>query len=143
MAITSDYNKAKMQKELDKEQELSNARLFLRIIDRCEQFIEEAKTQPQGHSLGFYNDQTKALRQSIAAYIFRDGKLVWSKVEGNAEENMSLILEESIPREGFFSIVIAGKIYASWVESKGYNVISLQGRDWKKDSDNLLASKKW
>lgn len=143
MAIKSDYNKAKMQKELDKEQELSNARLFLRIIDRCEQFIEEAKTQPQGHSLGFYNDQTKALRESIAAYIFRDGKLVWSKVEGNAEENMSLVMEENMPREGFFSIIIAGKIYASWVESKGYNVISLQGTDWKRDSDNLFISKKW
>ena len=143
MAIKSDYNQKAMQKELDLEQEVSDARLFIRIIDRCEQFIEEAKTQPQGHSLGFYNDQTKALRESIAAYIFRDGKLVWSKVEGNAEENMSLVLEEIMPREGFFSIIIAGKIYASRIERLGYNVISTQGRPWENDMKNLIASKKW
>ena len=128
MDITSDYNQARMLKELMANQEMSYASYLSELIEMATEFVEEAKMQPEGHDLGFYNDRTGDLRASIGAYIFRDGVLVWSIVEGNADENMRLVLEDDgkIANKGFTVVGIAGKYYASYVESKGYNVVSTQ-----------------
>lgn len=90
-------------------------------------FLRDTRGQAQGHELGFYNDRTKKLRRSIAVYILQNGIIIWADERGNTAENRRLIMKAPISRIGFTTVAIAGKDYASVVESKGYNVISAQG----------------
>lgn len=146
MAITSDYNQANMQKLLESEQEIGYITLLVDMIDVCMSFVEDAKNQPEGHELGFYNNITGDLRASIGAYIFRDGRLIWSMSEGNEDENLRIIVDESDGRivdKGFTAVGIAGMMYASYVQSKGYNVINSQSDYCLLDLTNLFNSKKW
>lgn len=77
----------------------------------------------QDHAMGTYNDVTTNLRNSIGYFVFHDGELI--KEHGNIETNQALIQDIVVPK-GIQLIGIAGMNYASFVESKGYNVISYQ-----------------
>ena len=90
-----------------------------------EEFVTNARGQGQSHEMGQYKDVTTNLRNSIAYYIFHDGELVHKNEKGNAIENLQEVSDLVKPK-GYQLIGIAGKNYASHVESKGYNVISYQ-----------------
>lgn len=121
MVITSNYNSAKLLAELRAEQRQNDDLLYEEMKQICNDFVTAAREQPEGHELGYYNNLTFRLRHSIGAYIFRDGALAY--VNDERPENMDLIRRELIVRKGFTIVGIAGMYYASWVESKGYNVI--------------------
>jgi hypothetical protein len=86
-------------------------------------FIAEAKSQVQDHRMGTYIDDTTDLRTSIGYYVFRDGELVHQESSGlmDISEVRDMVRPKGIQLIGF-----AGMYYASYVESKGYNVISNQ-----------------
>lgn len=95
-----------------------------------EEFVKDAKTNlhinKSVFSKGNYQDQTSNLRSSIGYYILHNDKVVKYKLEPLA--NMSIIrsLFTRRSRKGLRLVVVAGMEYASYVESKGYNVITSQ-----------------
>lgn len=88
-----------------------------------ELFLSEARNQPQDHALGFYLDQTGNLRNSIAYYIFDNGQLIHRGGGNSFGESAVLSAIEGV---GLEFVGLAGMNYASYVEAKGYNVISMQ-----------------
>ena len=128
MAIRSTFNQTSALRELRAIQEIEYMEILEDMKEEAMLFLKDAREQLEGHDLGFYNNRSFELRESIAAYIFKDGKLVWYDENGNAEENRRLIMEGNhIVSKGFTFVGIAGKNYASHVESKGYNVLTNQG----------------
>ena len=127
MALKSDYNEPRTNRELHLIQEAEYIRILEDLKTDCDVFLRDAREQPEGHELGFYNNREGFLRDSIAAYIYRDGLLVWFDERGNSSENRELIRDVKKVLKGFTVIGIAGMQYATKVEAYGYNVISMQG----------------
>lgn len=77
---------------------------------------------------GEYLDDTTNLRNSIGYYVLRDGVIVRGRVEGPSEAtSASMTLLQSIPPvKGYQLVGLAGMDYASYLESKGFNVITSQ-----------------
>jgi hypothetical protein len=138
MALKMSYDPDKLRQDAE--------RIERAIISRMEyigeQFITEAKSQPQptvsrkkkgksaaqGPKEPFYEDQTGNLRSSVGYYILRDNEVVSSKVEGTGKaiEAAKLTVESVPERPGIRLVGVAGMDYALFVESKGYNVITTQ-----------------
>jgi hypothetical protein len=81
---------------------------------------------------------TGHLKSSIGYFLLNNGVLVNQKFEGNPEgEKAAKELLATIPKSGYQLIVVAGMNYASYVESRGYDVITTSGEaimvDLKKD----------
>ena len=126
MAITCNFSQVKTYKELIARQETEYMFMIEDMKEDAKLFLKDAREQIQGHDLGYYNNRSLELRRSIAAYIFKDGNLVWYDEDGNSEENRRLI-DQYVLSKGITFVGIAGKNYASHVESKGYNVLTNQG----------------
>lgn len=121
------------------------ADIYDRILDAFiragEEFVTNAREQMQDHAMGTYKDVTANLRNSIGYFIFHNGRNVFQNPSTNeftgpesegklpeaeiAANNLTAI-KDVIKPEGFQLIGVAGMNYASFVESKGYNVISYQ-----------------
>ena len=130
MALNTDYNSANFLLQLKNDVEVGYASIIPDMIRVCKGFLIDVREQLEGHDLGNYNNRTKQLRESLAAYIFRNGVIIWSDEGGNGTESQRVIREQiTLTPSGFDIIGIASKEYASWVESKGYNVITNQG-EW-------------
>jgi len=128
MALKTDYNSARMLRDINLEMEASYAVLIEDMITVCKKFLADTRGQLQDHAAGTYIDRTKQLRGSLAAYIFRNGQLIWHDGGQNDKVSRAKIAEKiQLTSSGFDIIGIASKEYASWVESKGYNVITRQG----------------
>jgi hypothetical protein len=101
--------------------------LYERIVEAFiragENFVTQARDQVQDHALGTYLDQTTNLRNSIGYFIFVDGQLLH---ENSTHEENRAEVQELVKPKGIQLIGIAGMNYASFVEAKGYNVISMQ-----------------
>ncbi len=103
----------------------------LQVLDRIieayiragEKFIQDCRSQPQSHAQGFYLDDTTNLRNSVQYFLFHNGELVEkSEVPFTDTDNVMDLVE----KEGFTFIGLAGMNYASYVEAKGYNVLTMQ-----------------
>lgn len=76
---------------------------------------------------GDYLNQTGNLRSSIAYFVYNNGILIQSEVDGNSEGvSAAISTAKSISKSGYQLIGVAGMDYASNLESKGYNVITSQ-----------------
>jgi hypothetical protein len=123
MAITSNFNEANSMRDIQKQADSLYQKILNSFIRAGEDFIVNARGQMQDHAMGTYKNVTTNLRNSIGYFVFHDGELIHEK--NDIITNKSLIQEVVNPK-GFQLIVIAGMNYASYVESKGYNVISYQ-----------------
>jgi hypothetical protein len=117
------------------------SRIMEAFIRAGEEFVTNAREQMQDHAMGTYKDVTANLRNSVGYFIFQDGRNIFQnpatneftgpKSEGKLPEseiaaiNLASI-KDVIKPEGIQLIGVAGMEYASYVESKGYNVISYQ-----------------
>jgi len=121
MALKSNFQQNDYKKQVDS--------LYTRIINSFiragEDFVTNAREQMQDHAMGTYKDRTTNLRNSIGYFIFQDGVLAIENQTGNEEENRKEVQSVVKPKD-IQLIGIAGMNYASFVESKGYNVISYQ-----------------
>lgn len=96
-----------------------------------EQFVKDAR---EGLNIsgafpkGDYTNRTANLRSSIGYFVLNNGVIVDSNLEGTAEGIAAAReLLNSIPdKSGYQLIGVAGMDYASYVESRGYNVITSQ-----------------
>lgn len=110
---------------------VTDARDALKISGDWEQRILTAKEMTKGRTQpkwGDYLDQTGNLRSSIGYFVLNDGEIVKGEFSGTAEGIAAgrQALELVKVKRGYQLIGVAGMDYASYVESKGYNVISAQ-----------------
>lgn len=77
---------------------------------------------------GEYLDDTTNLRNSIGYYVLKDGVIVRGRVEGGGEsQTAAMDVLNSVPKiRGYQLVGVAGMNYASYLESKGFNVITSQ-----------------
>jgi hypothetical protein len=125
MAITSNYSFSRIEKETQDQANVLYKKILNAFIMAGEDFIINARGQMQDHAMGQYKDVTKNLRGSISYFIFFNGELVQRSAPTSVAIQLSDV-QEFIKPTGFQLIGIAGMNYASYVESKGYNVISYQ-----------------
>lgn len=123
MAIKSNFDEGRFNKEFKTQVEDLYQKIIESFIRAGEEFIINARNQIQDHAMGTYQDRTGNLRNSIGYFVFHDGELV--KEVSNIVTNKEKI-QPYIKTKGVQLIGIAGMNYASYVESKGYNVISYQ-----------------
>lgn len=96
-----------------------------------EEFVKEARlslnVNKSAFPKGSFQDQTANLRSSIGYYVLFNEKVVKYNLEApvEAQSFVSALLRRG-HRKGVSLVCIAGMEYASYVESKGYNVISSQ-----------------
>ncbi len=104
---------------------------ILSIMQRAgEEFVSDAR---QGVNIsgafpkGDYTDQTANLRNSIGYFILIDNDLV-AESGGGSIGHMAAkrVLNELPSGTGYRLVGVAGMEYASYLESKGYNVITSQ-----------------
>lgn len=90
--------------------------------------VRKGKPEDPPRGKGEYLDDTTNLRNSIGYYVLRDGVIVRGRVEGPAEAtSAAMTLLQSIPPvKGYQLVGLAGMDYASYLESKGFNVITSQ-----------------
>jgi hypothetical protein len=140
MALKCNFNEANSLKDLQAQANLLYEKMINSFIRAGEDFVKNAREQMQSHAMGQYEDVTANLRNSIGYYIFQNGEMIIGSSPGNkigkqaegvlnANEIESLskdAIKEYIKNDRIQLIGFAGMNYASYVESKGYNVISYQ-----------------
>jgi hypothetical protein len=124
MALKSNFDFGRLEKETQQEADLIYERVIDSFIMAGEEFVKDARSQIQDHSMGTYKDQTTNLRNSIGYHIYREGQLV--KMNTGRVAINPVDVQEHIKPKGIQLVGFAGMNYASHVESKGYNVISYQ-----------------
>jgi hypothetical protein len=101
------------------------------ILMKCgEKFVTDAKDQINISSSlfpkGAYKTQTGNLKHSIGYFILRNMVVVYDSSNGKGSKKIiSEVMRLSLGI-GWIIVGYAGMNYASYVESKGYNVISSQ-----------------
>lgn len=142
MALKSNFDRSQNRAELNLQKQEIMKRVVDSFIMAGEKFVKDARSQVQDHEQGTYLDRTANLRNSIGYFVFQDGELVVGSTPGNAQPNLKYAdkaedpgalmeqaksaVQDKVQPRGIQLIVIAGMNYASYVESKGYNVISYQ-----------------
>lgn len=116
----------------EKELESFHEGILASFIRAGEAFVKSAREQVQEHALGTYKDDTVALRNSVGYKIFLRGEQIFQNVDGKGtnfqgESKYDLVdILDKVDPSGYQLIGFAGMNYASYVEAKGYNVISYQ-----------------
>lgn len=113
-------------KELEAVKKAVPAMVIQAIETACVQVIQKART------LDTYKDQTHKLRSSLGYVIFFNGQQVASNfqstggekgTEGMTEGQQKAIAEAQL-HSGIVAVLVAGADYASYVEAKGYDVLT-------------------
>lgn len=125
MAIKVVGNPKAIFEDMRKKAEETDKRIIAALKYVGENFVRQCREQPGNHALGFYHDRTGNLRNSIG-YILFDGEEVIEESVTGAESNKRELVEGLIDKRGYQLFLVAGMNYASYVEAKGYNVITQQ-----------------
>jgi|SRR5665647_156956 len=124
MALKSNWNSAASMRDLQAQAEKINQRIVVAFHMAGLKFIKSVRKQPGGHPQGFYDDKSTNLRNSTQYFILLDGEIIEQYDSQFTGLNMQSI--QPYIKDGYQLIGIAGMNYASTVESKGYNVITIQ-----------------
>lgn len=116
-------------KEQYEEMDRQTLEAFKRVLERA-LAIQRAKMRQDGG----YNDDTGQLRSSTGGIIYRDGKVLFEDFQlspygsdkaPGLKEGRDLALAELRESKGWGITLVAGKEYASWVESRhGLSVLT-------------------
>jgi hypothetical protein len=103
-----------------------------------EQFVRDARRMTR--SDGGFGDVTGNLRSSIGYFILKDGQIIKENLRGKSSgKSAARQFVDLLPKKtGLQLIGIAGMNYASLVESKGKNVISIQAETALIDLKDLM-----
>jgi len=102
-------------KELKEEIEVEKRKIALYLSRIGEEYVNEAKES------GNYQDHTKNLRNANSYRVYIDGKVIYESI-GRPETN--IMFEKMAIPKGIQLVIGNGMQYASFVESKGFNVVS-------------------
>lgn len=99
------------------------------IERRCILALRRAMYEAVNYAKGLntYKDKTGNLRSSILFQTYKDGTLVDSFSSGGqgAEEGKKVAdAEKDKSAKQIYSVIVAGMHYASYVEAKGYDVLT-------------------
>lgn len=132
MGITARYKQADVNRELQRGYQAIESGI-IRILQRAgEQFVRDARMamniDASAFPKGDYLNHTNNLRSSIGYFLLKDGQVIQMNIEGTGDgRNAAMEVISSLPNKGGYQLVgVAGMYYASYVESKGYNVITSQ-----------------
>lgn len=126
------FTKESIQKEIDKMMK-ATLKLTLSELNRVGlEFVTSARQKAK--SDGGFDDQTGNLRSSIGFIVVYDGKIVhenFALSDDGTERHEGLQRGRSFANKvgeespvGYALILVAGMEYASFVEAKGYDVIT-------------------
>lgn len=103
-----------------------------------EKFVKEARNMTWEQ--GGFEDDTGNLRSSIGYFILKDGIIINDNTEGTSQGISAAqhIFSQVEKNNGYQLIGVAGMKYASEVESRGYNVITVQADTALVNLDKLL-----
>lgn len=100
---------------------------YSKLIEIGRECVRIAQNARGGNGLKEYQNHTFNLRNAPGACVVRDGKIVWMEVaadgahpEAKSETDNLLIYSEK-PKDGLY--LADGMPYASFVRSKGYDVL--------------------
>lgn len=126
MPIKIEFNIKEFRREMDQMSAEIDRDILESLQQAGEDFVNSARSM--GKSQGGFGDVTGNLRSSIGYVIRRDGEIIHGDFNGTPEGVAAAkkTVDEVEKHEGFQLIGVAGMDYASAVESKGYNVISVQ-----------------
>lgn len=136
MAIRLDYSSAKISaKKFVGDME---DKMIMVMKYTGEQFVKDAREMKR--SSGGFGDVTGNLRSSIGYFILKDGQIIHSNLRGKASgKSAASKFVDSLPKQsGLHLVGVAGMEYASMVESKGRNVISIQAEAALIDLKDML-----
>lgn len=113
-------------KELQAVKKTAPAMIIQAIETACVQVVQAART------LDTYKDQTHKLRSSVGYSIFIDGQIVASnfvstggtKGDEGVSEGQRIANEAAAGTKGIVAVVVAGADYATYVEAKGFDVLT-------------------
>ncbi len=116
---------------------------FKQVLQRALE-IQRAKMRADGG----YNDDTGQLRSSTGGIIYRDGKVMFEDFElapygtdktPGLKEGRELALAQLRESSGWGITLVAGKEYASWVQSNhGLSVLVDAGKEIEKSLDQAF-----
>jgi len=124
--ITTDM-KALMQ-EVEKEIEKETLKHLSAVLERGVELVRNKISKGGDH----YQDHTGNLRSSTGFIITKDGKVVHTSFKESPvgtdkqtglKEGLKAALDELRPSKGYGVVLVSGMEYASWVESKGFDVL--------------------
>ena len=107
---------------------MTNAKTDLKIDTGAFPAKRIPKEGDPARGTGEYLDDTTNLRNSIGYFVCKNGKVVRGRVEGKAAATAAATaLLATVPKTtGFQLIGVVGMDYASYMESRGFNVITSQ-----------------
>ena len=112
--------------ELNKVKQQAPAMIIQAIETACIEVLQKARM------LDTYKDQTHRLRSSLGYVIYKDGQQVASNFQSTGGEKgdegvqigQQRAAEAAAGIPGIVAVVVAGADYASYVEAKGYDVLT-------------------
>lgn len=128
--------------ELNKVKQQTPAMIIQALETACIQVIQKARLQglgqqsrakrKKGEKKQFWEDDTHRLRSSLGYKIYQDGKEVASNFQSTGGEKgdegvqigQQRAAEAVAGIPGIVAVVVAGADYASYVEAKGYDVLT-------------------
>jgi hypothetical protein len=112
--------------ELNKVKQQAPAMIIQAIETACIEVLQKARM------LDTYKDQTHRLRSSLGYVIYKDGQQVASNFQSTGGEKgdegvqigIRKATEAAAGIPGIVAVVVAGADYASYVEAKGFDVLT-------------------
>lgn len=112
--------------ELNKVKQQAPAMIIQAIETVCIEVLQKARM------LDTYKDQTHRLRSSLGYVIYKDGQQVASNFQSTGGEKgdegvrigQQRAAEAAAAIPGIVAVVVAGADYASYVEAKGFDVLT-------------------
>lgn len=107
---------------LNRSKEMLRTLVIATMQRRGESFVTECRNERT------YQDRTGNLRSSVGYFIYEGNSLIESNIGQGEGRNEAMNEIRSIAKKQgvFYLIGVAGMNYASYVEAKGFNVISNQ-----------------
>jgi hypothetical protein len=126
MGLIPKFTNADIQRQIERSYNVIE-RAIVGLFDMVgEEFVTEARNMTKEE--GGFGDVTTSLRSSIGYFILKDGVIIKQDLTGNSAGIIAAkALLATLPKkDGYMLVGVAGMDYASAVESKGMNVITLQ-----------------
>lgn len=134
MALRRKFNSGDIRRKLQYDVETIEKAIIQRMRKVGEQFIADARNEQT------YKDQTGNLRSSIGYFILKGNRVLDYNLYGKSAgiQAAKKALSELPYRDTIRLIGVAGMGYASYVESMGLNVITMQSMVALEDLDKQL-----
>jgi len=129
VTVTPKFNRNQIQAEVEREMQRFITILRLELDRVALETLTRARQK--GPNDGGFNDQTGNLRSSMGYIIMYNGKQLVNDFHTYAQGSQGKAIGEKVAddiakvhKKGWAIVMVAGMEYASWVESKGKDVIT-------------------